>query len=104
MRFLEVYLKENNIKVPTQILELYNYLKSEKSEMVDPRTVDIVTETFFHFTKSHKENFNDLKFNKKSFYQDFGLPENYIFDDGVLYAYSLHDLTEKRKTITIKGT
>ena len=52
MRFLEVYLKENHIKVPTQILELYNYLKSGKSEMVDPRTVDIVTGTFFHFTKS----------------------------------------------------
>lgn len=97
--FCEECLKENYEKIPKNVLDLYDYLKAGKSKMINPNTVSIVKGTFFHFTRSSDDKFNVLKFNKKLFYDDFGLDSNFDSGEGFLYCYALHDLDDKKRHI-----
>jgi hypothetical protein len=97
--FCESYLEENDKNIPKNVLELYEYLKSGKSKMVSPNTVDIVGGTFFHFTRAPEHKFSEIKFNKSSFFKDFGLDNDFDVGSGFLYCYSVDDLDDKKRMI-----
>lgn len=99
MTFKEFYLKES-FKYPSEIKSLYNYVKDGNSKFMEAKSVDIVSGTFFHFTRADEHRFESgLKFNKDSFVKDFTISGDFDFGKGFIYAYQKDDLDDKKRMI-----